>query len=67
MLGEKPTPEREAELWEMLSKDKAAFWDNSENGPMPKKNPKGPDYKNKKTGEVLWISSRNAPAWAKEL
>lgn len=64
---DKVTPEREVELWGLLSSDKGLFWDNSENGPMPKRNPKGPDFKHKKTGEALWISSRNAPDWAKVL
>lgn len=65
--GERMTPEREAELWELFSQNRNEFWDNSEKGPMPKKNPKGPDFKNKKTGEALWISSRNAPDWVREL
>lgn len=63
----KITPEREAELWNLLRKDKNKFYDNSLNGPYPKRNPKGPDFKLKETGEALWISSFQAPAWVREL
>jgi hypothetical protein len=34
-----------------------SFWDNRED----KRNPKAPDWKNKKTGDGLWINK--APAW----
>lgn len=27
------------------------------------KNPKGPDFKHKQTGEALWIESYSSPSW----
>ena len=31
------------------------------------RNERAPDYKHKTTGQGLWLTSRNAPQWAKEL
>lgn len=63
----KITLERELELWDILRNEKYKFFDNSPKGPYPKRNPKGPDFKLKETGESLWISSRNAPDWVQDL
>lgn len=47
------------EVWKDLVQNFNKWWDNR----VDKRNPRGPDFKHKDTGEVLWLSS--APAWAK--
>lgn len=44
--------------WELFFSDRDAFWDNRDT-----KRGKQPDFKNKATGEGLWVDS--APPWAK--
>ncbi|XP_023638728.1 protein OSB3, chloroplastic/mitochondrial isoform X2 [Capsella rubella] len=46
------------ESWKNLVEDPSKWWDNR----VDKRNPKGPDFKHKETGEALWISS--SPTWA---
>ncbi|CAH9090188.1 unnamed protein product [Cuscuta europaea] len=46
------------ELWKSLVENPGKWWDNRSN----KRNEKGPDFKNKDSGEALWI--RDAPGWA---
>ncbi|KAK2455436.1 protein OSB1, mitochondrial [Trifolium repens] len=49
------------ELWQAFFANPAEWWDNRKN----KRNPKGPDFKHKDTGEALWIDSRSSPPWVK--
>lgn len=60
-IGEKPGEmERRSKLdssWKNLVENPDKWWDNRAN----KRNPKGPDFKHKETGEALWLSS--SPAW----
>lgn len=44
--------------WKNLVENPDKWWDNRSD----KKNPKGPDFKHKETGEVLWLSK--SPDWA---
>lgn len=46
-------------LWKSLVENPKDWWDNR----LDKKNPKGPDFKHKTSGEVLWLS-KNTPEWA---
>lgn len=45
------------ESWNDLLQNPAKWWDNR----LDKKNPKGPDFKHKDTGEALWL--RGSPSW----
>ncbi|KAL9684689.1 hypothetical protein QQ045_022130 [Rhodiola kirilowii] len=45
------------EFWKDVVENPNKWWDNRVN----KRNEKGPDFKHKDTGEVLWLS--DAPAW----
>ncbi|KAK7270302.1 hypothetical protein RIF29_23349 [Crotalaria pallida] len=49
------------ELWNAFFANPGEWWDNRKN----KKNPKGPDFKHKDTGEALWIEGRSNPPWVK--
>ncbi|CAN8246096.1 unnamed protein product [Cochlearia groenlandica] len=49
-------PERE-EFWKDLVENPDKWWDNRSS----KRNVKGPDFKHKETGDVLWMS--DSPAW----
>ncbi|OIV91350.1 hypothetical protein TanjilG_01968 [Lupinus angustifolius] len=49
------------ELWNTFFANPGEWWDNRKN----KKNPKGPDFKHKDTGEALWIEGRSNPPWVK--
>lgn len=47
-------PKRDAaEMWAEYEQDPDRWWDNRVN----KRNPKGPDFKHKDTGEGLWLDS----------
>lgn len=48
-------------LWEEYFDDPSQWWDNR----VGKKNPKYPDFKNKSTGDALWIESWLTPSWVK--
>eukprot|EP01018_Ginkgo_biloba_P003944 Gb_13980 [translate_table: standard] len=48
-------------LWQAFFANPLEWWDNRTN----KRNPKGPDFKHKDTGEALWIEGRSNPAWVK--
>ncbi|KAK7260305.1 hypothetical protein RIF29_26251 [Crotalaria pallida] len=50
-----------SELWNAFFANPGEWWDNRKN----KKNPKGPDFKHKDTGEALWIEGRSNPPWVK--
>ena len=45
--------------WAALFCNPNDFWDNR----STKRNPKAPDFKHKETGDALWITSRDTPAW----
>ncbi|KAK4419170.1 protein OSB2, chloroplastic [Sesamum alatum] len=45
-------------FWKDLVENPDNWWDNR----AKKKNPKAPDFKNKETGEALWLN--NTPGWA---
>lgn len=47
------------EAWRDLVRNPAKWWDNR----VDKKNPRGPDFKHKESGEALWL--RGAPAWVR--
>ncbi|KAL2323495.1 hypothetical protein Fmac_027874 [Flemingia macrophylla] len=49
------------ELWQAFFANPGEWWDNRNT----KRNPKGPDFKHKDTGEALWIESRYNPPWVK--
>ncbi|XP_061338137.1 protein OSB2, chloroplastic-like [Gastrolobium bilobum] len=49
------------ELWQAFFANPGEWWDNRKN----KRNPKGPDFKHKDTGEALWIEGRSNPPWVK--
>nr|AAM61481.1 unknown [Arabidopsis thaliana] len=46
------------EIWKNLVENPSKWWDNR----LDKRNPKGPDFKHKETGEALWIG--DSPTWA---
>ncbi|GFQ03891.1 protein osb2 chloroplastic [Phtheirospermum japonicum] len=46
------------ESWKSLVDNPSKWWDNR----LDKRNPRAPDFKNKETGEGLWLS--NSPDWA---
>lgn len=48
-------------LWQLLFRNPHEWWDNRNS----KKHAKEPDFKNKYTGEVLWIKA-NDPPWVKK-
>ncbi|KAL2250601.1 protein OSB3, chloroplastic/mitochondrial-like [Sesamum indicum] len=60
--GERPGERKKSgkldHFWKDLVENPDNWWDNR----AQKKNPKAPDFKNKETGEVLWLSS--SPGWA---
>ncbi|MED6110956.1 hypothetical protein PIB30_047834 [Stylosanthes scabra] len=49
------------ELWQAFFASPGEWWDNRRN----KRNPKGPDFKHKDTGEALWVDGRYNPPWVK--
>ncbi|KAK7345883.1 hypothetical protein VNO77_16498 [Canavalia gladiata] len=49
------------ELWQAFFANPGEWWDNR----GKKRNPKGPDFKHKDTGEALWIEGRSTPPWVK--
>ncbi|XP_073044407.1 protein OSB2, chloroplastic-like [Primulina eburnea] len=55
--GEMNRPSKLDSSWKNLVENPNKWWDNRAN----KRNPKGPDFKHKETGEALWLSS--SPAW----
>ncbi|XP_073156824.1 protein OSB2, chloroplastic-like [Henckelia pumila] len=61
VIGERPgemdRPSQLDRSWKNLVENPDKWWDNRAN----KRNPKGPDFKHKETGEALWLSS--SPAW----
>lgn len=61
VIGERPgemeIPSKLGSTWKNLIENPDKWWDNRAN----KRNPKGPDFKHKETGEALWLSS--SPAW----
>lgn len=48
--------------WLAFFADPNAWWDNR----TTKRNPKGPDFKQKAGDEALWLDSRDTPAWVQE-
>lgn len=46
-------------LWLDLAHNPDRWYDNRGN----KRNPKGPDFKHKDSGEALWLNSRELPSW----
>ncbi|KAK4396324.1 protein OSB2, chloroplastic [Sesamum angolense] len=56
--GERKKSGRFDHFWKDLVENPDNWWDNR----TQKRNPKAPDFKNKETGEVLWLSS--SPGWA---
>ncbi|KAJ0788446.1 putative primosome PriB/single-strand DNA-binding, nucleic acid-binding protein [Helianthus annuus] len=50
--------EKGADSWKNLIENPKKWWDNR----VDKRNVKGPDFKNKDTGEALWLT--DAPSWA---
>ncbi|KAI7733575.1 hypothetical protein M8C21_005177, partial [Ambrosia artemisiifolia] len=52
------TPNKGGDSWKHLIENPNKWWDNRVN----KKNVKGPDFKNKDSGEGLWLT--DAPSWA---
>ncbi|KAI5075142.1 hypothetical protein GOP47_0009218 [Adiantum capillus-veneris] len=50
------------DLWRAYFQNPLDFWDNR----VSKKNSKGPDFKHKATGAVLWLNNRNTPLWVHE-
>ncbi|KAL0375110.1 UNVERIFIED_CONTAM: protein OSB3, chloroplastic/mitochondrial [Sesamum radiatum] len=56
--GEKKKSGKLDHFWKDLVENPDNWWDNR----AQKRNPKAPDFKNKETGEVLWLSS--SPGWA---
>lgn len=57
VIGEMERPSKLDSSWKNLVENPDKWWDNRAN----KRNPKGPDFKHKETGEALWLSS--SPAW----
>lgn len=49
----------EDELWLDYKEHPERYWDNREN----KRNPRAPDFKNKESGQALWLDSYNRPSW----
>ncbi|KAL9261058.1 OSB1, mitochondrial-like protein [Drosera capensis] len=47
------------ELWQAFFANPTDWWDNR----TTKRNPRGPDFKHKDTGEALWVDSRYNPPW----
>ena len=45
--------------WALFFGNPGAWWDNR----LSKRAPRAPDFKHKTSGEGLWISSRDTPAW----
>lgn len=45
--------------WALFFGDPSSYWDNR----LSKRAPRAPDFKHKTSGEGLWISSRDTPAW----
>lgn len=50
-----------AALWVQYFNNPADFYDNRTN----KRNPKGPDFKHKSSGDALWINDKKNPSWVK--
>eukprot|EP00249_Psilotum_nudum_P013204 c24212_g1_i1 orf=330-1319(-) len=48
-------------LWKSYFENPSEWWDNRGN----KRNPRGPDFKHKTTGEGLWVDSWSNPEWVK--
>ena len=53
--GTAPPKSDTASLWRELAENPAKYFDNR----VDKKNPKGPDFKRKGTGEGLWITDKD--------
>lgn len=49
-------------LWQVFFTNPYDWWDNRKCKP----NPRGPDFKHKSTGEVLWLSPHNDPPWIRK-
>ncbi|KAJ7241242.1 hypothetical protein O6H91_Y438100 [Diphasiastrum complanatum] len=53
---------RMEQLWQEFFSDPSQWWDNR----LTKKRPKHPDFKHKRTLEVLWVDGWMNPSWVKE-
>jgi len=50
-----------AALWNEYFQDPSKWWDNRKD----KRNPRGPDFKQKDDGRALWIVDKKAPSWVR--